>query len=522
MTRIQAPEGLTREGFVRAALGLTQGEATSRVPASARDDPTESPSQRVVAEKQSTLRRSSTLELIEADVTLDDVGGLEVLKAWLRDAGARVRRRGPRRSVSPSLAGCSSAACRGAASRSSARPRRASSACPSCASTSPTSSRCPSPEHAIREATRVIEAVAPVVLWVDEIEKGLGAEASSDARQARVFGAFLTWLQERRAMVFVAATANDVERLPPELSRRGRFDEIFFVDLPSVKERQDILRLQLKTRGRDPALRGRRARRVARALLGGGARAGGHERALPRLREEARALRRSTCAPRPEGDDAPGRALRGEDPGAPCSGARHARGEPRPTGGRSSCSKTEAEAGAMRWLFHVCAVGQNDVARYAPASLAREGFVHASFLQDLEESARLYFPKDARLEVLQVDPRRLDVRVELTATPRGPMPHIQGPIPRDAIRAKVALGDFASAGFVDRVAGTRFGFVAFEGMTLLDLVGVYDPLSRVRSMGFDASSTCGDHRRVTRDPSGRSDGMSLSVHSRCGCARSLR
>src|SRR5271156_2937410 len=66
-------------------------------------------------------------------------------------------------------------------------------------------------------------------------------------------GAFLTWLQERKALVFVAATANDVERLPPELSRRGRFDEIFFVDLPSAKERQDILRLQLQRRGRDPA-----------------------------------------------------------------------------------------------------------------------------------------------------------------------------------------------------------------------------------------------------------------------------
>ena len=111
----------------------------------------------------------------------------------------------------------------------------------------------PSPEQALREATRVVEAIAPVVLWVDEVEKGLG-EGTTDARQARVFGAFLTWLQERRAMVFVAATANDVERLPPELSRRGRFDEIFFVDLPNVKERQDILRLQLRRRGRDPAV----------------------------------------------------------------------------------------------------------------------------------------------------------------------------------------------------------------------------------------------------------------------------
>ncbi len=108
----------------------------------------------------------------------------------------------------------------------------------------------PSPEHAIHEATRAVEAVAPVVLWVDEIEKGLGADAG-DARHARVFGAFLTWLQERRAAVFVAATANDVERLPPELARRGRFDEVFFVDLPSPKERAQILAVHLLRRGRD-------------------------------------------------------------------------------------------------------------------------------------------------------------------------------------------------------------------------------------------------------------------------------
>jgi SpoVK/Ycf46/Vps4 family AAA+-type ATPase len=108
-----------------------------------------------------------------------------------------------------------------------------------------------SPEHAIHEAMRAVEAVAPVVLWVDEIEKGLGADAN-DARQVRVFGAFLTWLQERRAPVFVSATANDVERLPPELARRGRFDEVFFVDLPSTKERAQILGVHLKRRGRDP------------------------------------------------------------------------------------------------------------------------------------------------------------------------------------------------------------------------------------------------------------------------------
>jgi SpoVK/Ycf46/Vps4 family AAA+-type ATPase len=107
-----------------------------------------------------------------------------------------------------------------------------------------------SAEHAIHEAVRAVEAVAPVVLWVDEIEKGLGG--GGDPRHARVFGAFLTWMQERRAPVFVAATANEVDRLPPELVRRGRFDEVFFVDLPSPTERGQILAVHLRRRGRDP------------------------------------------------------------------------------------------------------------------------------------------------------------------------------------------------------------------------------------------------------------------------------
>jgi ATP-dependent 26S proteasome regulatory subunit len=251
MTRIQAPEGLTREGFVRAALGLTQGEILRAFRLAAMTPDSETALARVVAEKQSTLRKSSTLELITADVALDDVGGLEVLKGWLRmrvlafDEGAReFGLAQPRGMLVCGVQGCGKSLVSKAAARVLGLPLvRLDFA---------DVFSMPSPEQAIREAMRVVEAISPVVLWVDEVEKGLG-EGTSDAGQARVFGAFLTWLQERRAMVFVAATANDVERLPPELSRRGRFDEIFFVDLPSVKERQDILRLQLKRRGRDPA-----------------------------------------------------------------------------------------------------------------------------------------------------------------------------------------------------------------------------------------------------------------------------
>ena len=97
----------------------------------------------------------------------------------------------------------------------------------------------------------VAESLAPAVLWIDEIEKGF-ASSNRDASSGRVFGSFLTWLSEKREPVFVVATANDVKGLPPELLRRGRFDELFFVDLPSPAERAEILRIHLAKRGRDP------------------------------------------------------------------------------------------------------------------------------------------------------------------------------------------------------------------------------------------------------------------------------
>ena len=103
----------------------------------------------------------------------------------------------------------------------------------------------------IREAVQIAESLAPVILWIDEIEKGFAASAEDGAAH-RVFGAFLTWLSEKRTPVFVAATANDVAHLPPELLRRGRFDELFFVDLPNEIERIEILAIHLRKAERDP------------------------------------------------------------------------------------------------------------------------------------------------------------------------------------------------------------------------------------------------------------------------------
>jgi SpoVK/Ycf46/Vps4 family AAA+-type ATPase len=100
----------------------------------------------------------------------------------------------------------------------------------------------------------VSESLAPVVLWVDEIEKGFADVGEGSASNAtRIFGSFVTWLQEKRVPVFVVATANEVENLPPELLRKGRFDETFFVDLPDVHERKAVLTIHLNKRERDPA-----------------------------------------------------------------------------------------------------------------------------------------------------------------------------------------------------------------------------------------------------------------------------
>src|SRR5207302_10978470 len=99
----------------------------------------------------------------------------------------------------------------------------------------------------------------------------------------------------------------------------------------------------------------------------------------------------------------------------------------------------------MRWLYHLVPVGQPLVERYAPPSLEREGFVHASYRDAVAESARLHFPPGTRLEVLQIDPRRLDVPVEEARTPRGPMPHILGSIPAGAVRARMSLDQILRA-----------------------------------------------------------------------------
>jgi cyclohexyl-isocyanide hydratase len=119
----------------------------------------------------------------------------------------------------------------------------------------------------------------------------------------------------------------------------------------------------------------------------------------------------------------------------------------------------------LRWLYHLAPRGTKPVA-------GAEGFIHASFATDVEETRRLYYATEGR-DLWRIDPRRLDARVELAATPRGPMPHIHGAVPDDACHLVDTV--------VDEISEHRVAFVAFQGMTLLDLVGVLDPVSRLKS-----------------------------------------
>jgi SpoVK/Ycf46/Vps4 family AAA+-type ATPase len=107
-------------------------------------------------------------------------------------------------------------------------------------------------EERTRRALHLAETIAPCVLWIDEMEKALAHGGLDSGTSTRVFGTILTWMQEKRAPVFVVATANDISSLPPELLRKGRFDEIFFLDLPTLAERKDIFGVHLRKRRRLP------------------------------------------------------------------------------------------------------------------------------------------------------------------------------------------------------------------------------------------------------------------------------
>ena len=242
------------ERAVRSALGLSLNEAgrVFRKVMVLQKGLADADLKTVVEEKKAILRRSEVLEFHELSDGLDEVGGLGEMKRWLharsRAFGDAARDFGlppPKGLLLLGVQGCGKSLSAKAVAELWKFPLLR-------LDVGALFSNVQSPEASIREAIKISERLAPVVLWVDEIEKGFvqaeGAEASS-----RVFGSFITWLAEKKAEVFVVATANDVSALPPELLRKGRFDEIFFVDLPNVHERFEILKIHLLKRGRDPA-----------------------------------------------------------------------------------------------------------------------------------------------------------------------------------------------------------------------------------------------------------------------------
>jgi SpoVK/Ycf46/Vps4 family AAA+-type ATPase len=239
------------KALVRVGQGLEMEEAARAFRKAMIGWPTDAAGARrsVESDKRRALRRSNVLEHVEAPKNMEDVGGLDQLKSWLDSrAGAFSKRArdfglpAPRGLLLMGIQGCG----KSLASKAVAGFWRL----PLVRLDLSAVFGQPHPEEALRQALKVAEAMSPMVLWIDEIEKGFDNKGEGPA--ARILGGMVTWLQEKQHEVFVVATANRVEALPPELPRKGRFDEIFFVDLPNRHERQEILSLHLAMRGLDP------------------------------------------------------------------------------------------------------------------------------------------------------------------------------------------------------------------------------------------------------------------------------
>lgn len=211
----------------------------------------------IIAEKEQLIRRSQILEYYESVEGFENVGGMGLVKEWLNKRGKAFSEKA-RLFGLPEPKGLLLLGVQGAGKSLLAKAIASQWQLPLLRLDLGRvfSELVGSSEQNMRSALRLAENVAPCVLWCDEIEKGLsgvsGSGSSDAGTSARVFGSLLTWMQEKTSPVFVVSTANDVTALPPELLRKGRFDEIFFVDLPLAEERREIFAIHLARRGRDP------------------------------------------------------------------------------------------------------------------------------------------------------------------------------------------------------------------------------------------------------------------------------
>lgn len=248
-----------RSRMVDAALGMTSMEADlAFCLAAVRDDLGSDAPYTVSSEKEQIIKKSGILDYFPKNESLKDVGGMEILKDWLfkrqkayekkaRDFGLQE----PKGLLLLGVPGCGkSLTAKSIASFWNMPLLRLDIG-------KVYQGLVGSSEDNIRKAIATAEAVAPCVLWIDEIEKGLNGVQSSGSTDggvtSRIFSTILTWMQEKTSPVFVVATANNINLLPPELLRKGRFDEIFFVDLPTAQERRKIFSIHLQKKGQDPS-----------------------------------------------------------------------------------------------------------------------------------------------------------------------------------------------------------------------------------------------------------------------------
>ena len=248
-------EPARRARLLQAALGLTTAQA-QRVFAKGLvsdgalgDEDVEA----VVQEKKDLIRESKSLEFYPAQAAPADVGGLEVLKRWL---GSRAGAFGDeaKKYGLPVPKGIALIGIPGTGKTLSAKMVGNLWGLPLVRFDVGAlfGSFVGESEERTRKALRLAEAVSPCVLWIDEMEKALAHGGNDSGTSTRVFGSILTWMSEKRSPCFVVATANDISALPPELLRRGRFDEIFFLDLPTREERKAIFAVHIRKRGRKP------------------------------------------------------------------------------------------------------------------------------------------------------------------------------------------------------------------------------------------------------------------------------
>ncbi|HNR30641.1 MAG TPA: AAA family ATPase [Candidatus Hydrogenedentes bacterium] len=246
-----------RERIVKALNGLTLMEAENALAKvivtnrriDARDVDL------LLAEKEQIIRKSAMLEFYSTPERFGTVGGLDLLKAWLQqrgkafsDAARAFGLPSPKGLLLVGVPGCGKSLTAKAVAAEWQMPLLKFDLGKVFA---PLVGQA---EDNMRRAIKMAEAVAPCVLWIDEIEKGLagtrGPQGDSGVT-ARVFGTLLTWMEEKTKAVFTIATANDIEGLPPELLRKGRFDDVFFIDLPTPQERANVLAIHLAKHHRD-------------------------------------------------------------------------------------------------------------------------------------------------------------------------------------------------------------------------------------------------------------------------------